>query len=93
MGRAPEALVMESNCCGAVARLQSRLPESSGRVKLAGTANTWSWTVECDGELLAVSGRAYLRQRECQYSLWQFLAAAEVATVVAAERGPHLCAQ
>ncbi|GAA1949297.1 hypothetical protein [Catenulispora subtropica] len=95
LGRAPEAVAGEGTCCEAVLALQAKLPDASGRVKLAGTANTWSWTVECDGELLAVSGRAYLRQRECQYSLWQFLAAAAVATVAASAEhsGPHLCAQ
>lgn len=95
LGRAPEPVGTEAACCEAVARLQARLPEAAGRIKLAGTANTWSWAVECDGELLAVSGRAYLRQRECQYSLWQFLAAAAVATVAGAveHNGPRLCAQ
>jgi hypothetical protein len=95
LGRAPETIAAELGCCEAVARLRARLPEAVGRVKLAGTGTTWSWTVECDGELLAVSGRAYLRQRECQYSLWQFLSAAAVATVVTSveHNGPHLCAQ
>lgn len=96
LGRAPEPSGGQSaTCCEAVARLQARLPTASGRIKLAGTGTTWSWTVEGDGELLAVSGRAYLRQRECQYSLWQFLAAAAVATVVttAEHNGSHLCAQ
>jgi hypothetical protein len=77
-------------CCAAVADLRAKLPAASGRVKLAALTNSWSWFVECEGEVLAVSGRAYLRQRECQYSLWQFLAAAAVAGVTEHD-GPQLC--
>jgi len=73
-----------------VADLQAKLPEASGRVKVAAPTNSWIWSVEYEGEVLAVSGRAYLRQRECQYSLWQFLAAAAVAGV-AEHNGPQLC--
>ena len=91
LGRAPATVAIASDCCGAVARLQAKLPAASGRVKPAGPANSWTWSVECDGELLAVSGRAYLRQRECQYSMWQFLAAAAVAAAVG-HNGPKLCA-
>jgi|GraSoi013_1_20cm_3_1032427.scaffolds.fasta_scaffold13776_2 hypothetical protein len=91
LGRAPATVVNAPSCCGAVAWLQAKLPAAVGRVKPTGPANSWTWSVECDGELLAVSGRTYLRQRECQYSLWQFLAAAAVAAVVE-HNGHRLCA-
>lgn len=90
LGRAPGSVAVDAACCVVVAELQAKLPEASGRVKVAAPTNSWIWSVECEGEVLAVSGRAYLRQRECQYSLWQFLAAAAVAGV-AEHQGPQLC--
>lgn len=78
LGRAPDSVPAELGCQEAVAWLGKKLPEASGRVKL-GPDNTWTWSIECDGEVLAVSGRPYLRQRECQYNLWHFLEAAPVA--------------
>jgi hypothetical protein len=84
LGRAPAVVVQSLTGDAAILRLKARLPEASSRVKLAGLdSSSWTWSVECDGELLAVSGRPYLRQRECQYSLWQFLAAVPIAVVVA----------
>ncbi|NUR58282.1 MAG: hypothetical protein HOV87_06245 [Catenulispora sp.] len=89
LGRAPGEA--EAACCVAVADLRAKLPAASARVKVAAPSSSWTWLVECEGEVLAVSGRTYLRQRECQYSLWQFLAAAAVATV--AEHAGQLCAR
>ena len=83
LGRAPAVVPNDLTCAAAILRLKAKLPGSSTRVKLAALdSSSWTWSVECDGEVLAVSGRPYLRQRECQYSLWQFLAAVPIAVVV-----------
>jgi len=36
------------------------------------TTGGWSWQMSLDGKRVAESGRGYLRQRECSYSLEQF---------------------
>ena len=81
LGRAPASDSAEAACCVAVAMLRGKLPTASARVTVAAPNSSWTWLVESDGEVLAVSGRTYLRQRECQYSLWQFLATAAVAAM------------
>lgn len=83
LGRAPAMAAESLTCNAAILRLKAKLPEASSRIRLAAfDSSAWTWSVECDGEVLAVSGRPYLRQRECQYSLWQFLAAAPIAVIV-----------
>ena len=65
-----------SGCCEALDVLRAGLDRAVTRVKPAASADAWGWVLEIDGIPTAVSGRSYMRQRECQYSLAQFLAAA-----------------
>jgi hypothetical protein len=76
LGRMPLPVLPGQTCCGAVAQLLDGLNRAVPRVKLAGPATSWTWALEIDSAAAAVSGRAYLRQRECQYSLDHFLKAA-----------------
>ena len=47
----------------------------------------WTWALRLDGEQVAIAGRAYLRLRECQYNLAQFIAFAPAAGVAHAMVG------
>ena len=81
LGRMPMPAPADQTCCEAVTRLRASLEHAAPRIKLGGPAASWTWSLEADGVALAVSGRAYLRQRECQYSLALFLGAVLGATV------------
>ena len=76
LGRMPVPVPPGRTCCETVARLLDGLSRATPKVKLAGPATSWTWALEIDSAPAAVSGRAYLRQRECQYSLDHFLKAA-----------------
>ncbi|MFE4578366.1 hypothetical protein [Streptomyces chartreusis] len=54
---------------------------SDARVLLTTTeaAGGWSWRLEIDGRAVAVAGRRYQRQRDCQYNFGQFLNTVQVA--------------
>ncbi|MEU6342098.1 hypothetical protein ABZ883_14285 [Streptomyces sp. NPDC046977] len=59
------------------------LRENVGQVRaqlaMADAGSTWTWRVALGGKDVAVSGRTYQRQRECQQNLGLFLAAVTVA--------------
>jgi len=63
-----------SDCCEGMGVLRAGLDRAVTRVKPVASADAWGWVLEIDGVPVAVSGRSYMRQRECQYSLAQFLA-------------------
>lgn len=63
------------SCCEGMELLRGGLERAVTRVKPAVSADAWGWALEIDGVTVAISGRSYMRQRECQYSLTQFLAA------------------
>ena len=63
------ALDVQQRVGSAVPELRS---EATGR---------WIWQLRLDGEPVAIAGRAYLRLRECQYNLAQFIAFAPAAGV------------
>lgn len=69
------ALDVQQRVSLAIPELRS---EASGR---------WTWLLRLDGEPAAVAGRAYLRLRECQYNLAQFIAFAPAAGVAHAMVG------
>jgi len=76
LGRMAPAGGGPAGCCEALDVLRAGLDRAVTRVKPAASADAWGWVLEIDGVPTAVSGRSYMRQRECQYSLAQFLAAA-----------------
>jgi hypothetical protein len=52
-------------------------------------SSMWRWVVTHDTRPIAVSSRLYLRQRECQYSLAQFLRCLGLAVLTTEpEAGP-----
>ena len=78
LGRAQVPAEPDDVCCAAVRRLLQGLDRATPKIKSAGPhgASSWTWSLELDQVTLAVSGRSYLRQRECQYSLAHFIEAA-----------------
>ena len=89
LGRMPLSRAGVSTCCEAAEFLQSGVGRAVPRVKRGtgrgvgaervGGGAVWTWTLEIDGVPAAASGRSYIRQRECQYSLAHFLAAVPTA--------------
>lgn len=75
LGRSADVYPDGAACTAAFEVLQSRIAEAEATVVADNRADTWSWRLSLDGRLVAVASRGYLRQRECHYSLRQFLAA------------------
>lgn len=46
----------------------------------------WTWSIDLDGETVAVSSRSYLRVRECHYNVERFLETVPTADIVAGTR-------
>ncbi|MFI1394974.1 hypothetical protein [Streptomyces sp. NPDC020681] len=87
LGRSAEAFGSLAECQAAVARLREQVADARVLLSMPEAAASWTWRVELEGQVVAVAGRPYLRQRECQYNLGQFLAAVPVAQL--AEGVPH----
>jgi hypothetical protein len=71
LGRGGRVHITEEECLAAI---------DDGRAKIALARQVtvfldgrWAWQLEIEGEVFASAGRAYQRQRECRYSLGQFL--------------------
>ncbi|MGW7369048.1 hypothetical protein ACWGI8_37915 [Streptomyces sp. NPDC054841] len=79
LGRSAEAFAGPEECAAAMIELREKVAEARVLLSMPDTAGSWTWRLELDGRAVAVAGRPYLRQRECQYNLSQFLAAVPVA--------------
>lgn len=82
LGRGAGAHGSAVECLAAVQRLRAAREHATPVVAATGGTGRWSWRLELDGAPVAVSSRAYLRLRECQYNLSRFLeavASAEIA--------------
>lgn len=60
-------------CRAAVKELSAAVSLSRPVVGPSELSGLWVWRLEFDGRSIAVSVRSYLRQRECRYSLVNFL--------------------
>ncbi|MFF3464829.1 hypothetical protein ACWCQN_05725 [Streptomyces sp. NPDC001984] len=87
LGRSAESYDGFAECRAAVLRLRERIADAKVLLSTTDSAGGWSWRVEIDGRAAAVAGRAYQRQRDCQYNLGQFLNAVPVAELT--EPAPH----
>lgn len=72
---------------GAIHRLREACESLQGIVAASPRDARWTWRVSLDGGLVAISSRAYARNRECLYNLETFLAALPDADV--SEAIPH----
>lgn len=78
LGRAPQFFVDERACGQHVAVLRRRVADLEPAMWCDGDGR-WVWRLDDRKRPIAVSGRAYLRQREALYNLEQFLAAVPIA--------------
>ncbi|MGI5137502.1 MULTISPECIES: hypothetical protein [unclassified Streptomyces] len=79
LGRSAETFAGFEECRAAVQRLRERIADARMLLTTSEGAGGWSWRLEIDGQAVAVAGRPYQRQRDCQYNVGQFLNAVPVA--------------
>lgn len=79
LGRSAEVFAGLAECQAAVTRLREKAAGARVLLTMPDAAGSWTWRLEIEGRAVAVAGRRYLRHRECQYNLSQFLAAVPVA--------------
>src|SRR5262249_11801321 len=80
-------------CREAVRRLQWGIDQVGTLISADSRTARWRWRVDRAGRPVAVCGRVYHRQRECQYNVRQFLPAVRVAGIapngIILSRGSH----
>ncbi|MFF3558888.1 hypothetical protein ACFYXS_02430 [Streptomyces sp. NPDC002574] len=79
LGRSARVYASLAECQAAVLRLRENIGQVRAQLAMADAGSTWTWRVALGGKDVAVSGRTYQRQRECQQNLGLFLAAVTVA--------------
>ncbi len=89
LGRCPAAFGDLERCQEAVTRLVADVDEAVPSAGPTSRPGGWTWQLSltgegagADGQVVAVSARGYERQRECHYSLDNFLLAVPAADVV-----------
>jgi hypothetical protein len=83
LGRSAAVYADLAACRQAATRLRDGLSRTKRVAAVNDSTGLWGWRVELDGRPAAAAGRLYLRQRECHYSLTQFLAAVPKAKLSA----------
>lgn len=81
LGRAPAPAASLEACSGQIARLVADLDHVEGSLTRGAQGLGWGWLLRHADEPLARSGRRFHRERECRYSLEQFLHAVPAAIV------------
>lgn len=81
LGRAPAPAATLEACFGQIARLGADLDAVDGSLARGAKGLGWGWLLKHADEPLARSGRLFHRERECRYSLEQFLHAVPSALV------------
>jgi hypothetical protein len=79
LGRSPRVHAAAADCLQAAAAMMADLDSLTTAVSADSARGLWRWRLDGAVGAVAVSSRLYLRQRECAYSLRQFLQAAPVA--------------
>jgi len=79
LGRSPDVHATVAECVAAVERLRTVVDEAARLLSVDDRDGRWCWRLVVDGVTVAVSARSYHRQRECVYSLDQFVVAVAVA--------------
>ena len=82
VGQAPSAVADLATCIAAVQQVVRVALVADLRMLIDLTTGLWNWRLESDGAVLAVSARAYQRQRECRYSVDTFRLVVATATAV-----------
>jgi len=85
LGRSPVTYRSIPACLSAIARLKADVDVTTRLLAVDPEDGRWLWRLESLGSPMAVSARSYQRQRECLYSLNQFVAAVSEAALPATE--------
>lgn len=80
LGRSAATYPDLASCRDAIAFLREHIDEAEGLLANANDTGLWIWRLNIGQRWMAAAGRSYLRRRECQYNLAQFIA--EVPTAV-----------
>jgi hypothetical protein len=81
LGRSAQVFGGLEACHLSALAIQRRVGAATPELRSEAATGRWTWQLRLDGEPVAVAGRAYLRLRECQYNLAQFIAFAPAAGV------------
>ncbi|MDX6257953.1 MAG: hypothetical protein QOJ11_4287 [Frankiales bacterium] len=87
LGRSAQVFGGLEACHLSALDVQQRVGFATPELRSEAATGRWTWQLRLDGEPVAVAGRAYLRLRECQYNLAQFIAFAPAAGVAHAMVG------
>jgi hypothetical protein len=87
LGRSSRTYADLAACLDALAFLREHINEADSLLANASDTGLWLWRLNIGEQWIAVSGRSYLRRRECQYNLAQFVAEAPIATFPSAISG------
>ncbi len=72
LGRSATVYPNAEAAATSVARVKRQAAEATSRFTLDRASGTWSWSLDLNGEVVAISGRGFRRERECRYNLEQF---------------------
>lgn len=91
LGRSAHVFAGLEACHLAALEIRERAAEATVELRAEPSTGRWTWQLRLDTEPVVIAGRSYLRLRECQYNLAQFLAFAPVAGMADAVVGrrPH----
>jgi hypothetical protein len=81
LGRSAQIYVDAQACLAGAASAREAFSSLTATLTADVRRAMWRWRLDAQDGPVAVSSRLYLRQRECSYSLAQFLAGLEVATL------------
>ncbi|BEP13787.1 hypothetical protein acdb102_20980 [Acidothermaceae bacterium B102] len=81
LGRSAKVFSALDACHVAALDLQLRISAAVPELRSEAATGKWTWQLRLDAEPVAIAGRSYLRLRECQYNLAQFIAFAPDAGV------------
>ncbi|MFC1403806.1 MULTISPECIES: hypothetical protein [Streptacidiphilus] len=79
LGRGAAGFDTPERCLEAVLRLRADAHRAVVAALRIQPGAMWAWRLSVDDLPVAASGRAYRRQRECQYNLTQFIDAVPLA--------------
>ncbi|MFD4141702.1 MULTISPECIES: hypothetical protein [unclassified Streptomyces] len=85
LGRSAQAFGGHAECRAAVKELRDKVGGARVLMSMSDSAGSWTWRLQIEGRTVAVAGRPYLRHRECQFNLGQFLAAVPLAELAEAK--------
>ncbi len=87
LGRSAATYPDLASCREAIAFAREHIDESEGLLANASDTGLWIWRLNIGHRWIAAAGRSYLRRRECQYNLAQFIAEVPTAVLSADVRG------